>query len=197
MLLQLVLSCLIPTAQAFNPPSLTSAPARTWETAPPSACQDAPPAPDTNSAPTGGDDDSGSKPKPSTVPLPANAKAQDEDGIRWGKLANDSMRFLAVMQGFRWATELQTRVGGAGVGQSYVNSIGNLHGWADGDPFYVNYVGHPMQGAVSGRLFLLNDGKYGRTELGDGAAYWKGRLRATAFAWAFSEQFEIGPISEA
>jgi hypothetical protein len=92
---------------------------------------------------------------------------------------------------------LQTRSGGLGVGQSYGNSISNLHGWADGDPFYVNYVGHPMQGAVSGRLFLLNDPKYSRTEIGDGAAYWKGRLRATAFSWAFSEQFEIGPISEA
>ena len=27
--------------------------------------------------------------------------------------------------------------------------------------------------------------------------YWKSRIRAGAFAWAYSEQIEIGPISEA
>ncbi len=84
-----------------------------------------------------------------------------------------------------------------GLGEGYRNSAGNLHGWADGDPFYVNYVGHPMQGAVAGRLFLLNDPKYGRAEFGDGREYWKAKLRAAVFAWAFSEQFEIGMISEA
>jgi hypothetical protein len=101
------------------------------------------------------------------------------------------------MHAFRWATEAGTRAGGAGIDQGYFNSVGNLHGWADGDPFYVNYVGHPMQGAVSGRLFLINDPKYNRFEFGDGPDYWKAKLRATAFAWAFSEQFEIGLLSEA
>lgn len=61
----------------------------------------------------------------------------------------------------------------------------------------MNFVGHPMQGAVSGRLFLLNDPRYNKAEFGSSATYWKGKLRAAAFAWAFSEQFEIGPFSEA
>ena len=69
-----------------------------------------------------------------------------------------------------------------------------LHGWSDGDPFYVNYVGHPMQGAVSGYLWTLNDTRYKRVEFGRDPEYWKSRLRAGAFAWAYSEMTEIGPL---
>jgi hypothetical protein len=116
--------------------------------------------------------------------------------VEWKKLGRDSIRFLAVMHAFRWATEPGTRNAGIGIGSGYTRSIGNLHGWADGDPFYVNYVGHPFQGAVAGRLFLLNSPRYRQAEFGSDA-YWKGQLRAAAFAWAFSEQFEIGPLSEA
>jgi hypothetical protein len=43
----------------------------------------------------------------------------------------------------------------------------------------------------------LSDPRYNRTEFGKNRDYWKGKLRAAAFAWAFSEQFEIGPLSEA
>ena len=67
----------------------------------------------------------------------------------------------------------------------------------DGDPFYVSYVGHPMQGAVAGRIFQLNDPRYQKADFGRNRDYWKGKLRAAAFAWAFSEQFEIGLLSEA
>lgn len=79
----------------------------------------------------------------------------------------------------------------------YVNSVTNLHGWADGDPIMVNYVGHPMQGSVSGDIWIQNDPKYRTAEFGRNRRYWVSRLRAATFAWAYSEQFEIGPISEA
>jgi hypothetical protein len=121
----------------------------------------------------------------------------ESTGVEWHNLVRDSALFLTIMHGFRWITEPGTRAGGVGLGAGYLRSVGNLHGWADGDPFYVNYLGHPMQGAVSGRLFLLNDARYNRTEFGKSREYWKGKLRAAAFAWAFSEQFEIGPLSEA
>jgi len=102
------------------------------------------------------------------------------------------------MHGFRLATEQGTRnnMGGA-FWPGYTNSLGNLHGWSDGDPAYVNYIGHPMQGAVAGRLFNQNDPQFRRAVLGTNAPYWKSRLRAAAFAWVFSEQFEVGPFSEA
>jgi hypothetical protein len=131
------------------------------------------------------------------LPVPPKATSIEPDEIQWRKLARDAFRFLAIMHGFRWATEAPTRAGGAGINGPYLRAVENLHGWADGDPFYVNYVGHPLQGAIAGRLFLLNDARYNRTEFGQNREYWKGKLRATAFAWAYSEQFEIGPISEA
>ena len=76
-------------------------------------------------------------------------------------------------------------------------AVGNLHGWADGDEFYVNYVGHPMEGSVSGFIWVQNDRAYRNVEFGKDRLYWKSRLRAAAYAWAYSEQFEIGPLSEA
>lgn len=61
----------------------------------------------------------------------------------------------------------------------------------------VNYIGHPMQGAVSGYIWVNHDRDYGTVEFGDGPAYWKSRLRATAFSAVYSAQFEVGPFSEA
>ncbi len=54
-----------------------------------------------------------------------------------------------------------------------------------------------MQGAVAGRIWRLHDPRYNKAEFGRSRSYWKGKLRAAAFAWAFSEQFEIGLASEA
>jgi hypothetical protein len=141
-------------------------------------------------------DDGGTPVKPAPAVPIASARAK-ESRVDWRGLGDDSIRLLAIMHAFRWATEPGTRADGIGLGHGYIRSVGNLHGWADGDPFYVNYVGHPMQGAVAGRLFQLNDPSYNRAEFGRGRDYWKGKLRAAAFSWAFSEQFEIGPLSEA
>jgi len=117
--------------------------------------------------------------------------------VQWRSLFSQSFRLLLVEHAFRYATEPGTRHPGHPFFQGYVNSVGALHGWSDGDPFYVNYVGHPMQGAVSGYLWTLNDPRYRNVEFGRNSDYWKSRLRAGAFSWAYSEQMEIGPMSEA
>jgi len=72
-----------------------------------------------------------------------------------------------------------------------------MHGWSDGDGYYENYLGHPIEGAVSGYIWIHHDPRYRVVQFGTDRDYWMSRLRAYAFAWAFSEQFEIGPISEA
>jgi hypothetical protein len=119
-------------------------------------------------------------------------------GVNWGGLSRASGRFLAVEHGFRMLTEPGTRSGlrGSFFG-NYTRAVANLHGWADGDEFYVNYVGHPMQGAVAGFLWVQNDLSYRRSEFGSDPMYWKSRLRAAAFIWGYSTQFEIGLLSEA
>ncbi len=121
-----------------------------------------------------------------------------EKSVAWRNTLKQSSFFLGVQHAFRIATEPGTRshLGGPFL-SGYHKSLANLHGWADGDPFYVNYVGHPMQGAVSGFIWTQNDGAYKRLEFGNNAAYWRSRARATAFSWLYSTQFEIGPLSEA
>jgi hypothetical protein len=121
-----------------------------------------------------------------------------EPSVQWKSLFLQTSFFLGIQHSFRLATEAGTREGLKGpFWQDSLDSVGNLHGWSDGDEFMVNYIGHPMEGAVSGFVFAQNDPKFMRVEFGRSAAYWKGRLRAGAFAWAYSAQFEIGLASEA
>jgi hypothetical protein len=133
-------------------------------------------------------------PVPTTTTPPKDPKPQ---GVKWGSLINQSFRFILFEHAYRYATEPATRDPDRPFFRGYVDSVSALHGWADGDPFYVNYVGHPMQGAVSGYLWTFNDTRYRNVEFGRNSDYWKSRSRAGAFAWVYSEQMEIGPISEA
>jgi hypothetical protein len=119
------------------------------------------------------------------------------DHVNWRGVLGQSLRFLIVQQAFRYATEQSTRHPGMAWWDGYTNSVLNLHGWADGDPFIVNYVGHPMQGAVSGFIWVQNDGRYRYAEFGKNRDYWNSRLRAAAYSYAYSILFEIGPVSEA
>jgi len=49
---------------------------------------------------------------------------------------------------FRLATEGDMRKGLKGPFlQNYVDSVRNIQGWNDGDPLFVNYIGHQMEGA--------------------------------------------------
>lgn len=118
--------------------------------------------------------------------------------VQWRSLFRQSFFFLSVQQSFRAAADSDTRnnLGGKFFG-GYWNSLRNLHGWSDGDPFIVNYVGHPIQGAISGYIWIHNDLRFRNAEFGRNKEYWTSRLRAMAFAGVYSEQFEIGPISEA
>jgi len=131
------------------------------------------------------------------APAPQRA-ANVDNSVHWGALAEQASLFLTIEHGFRMATDPVTRerAGGSFVG-GYVASLTNLHGWGDGDPFLVNYVGHPIQGAIAGYIWVRNDPRYRDARLGRNSHYWKSRLRAMAFSAVYSEAFEIGPFSEA
>jgi hypothetical protein len=118
--------------------------------------------------------------------------------VRWGHLITGSLVGLTFMNAYRIGTEPSTREGlhNSVVG-GYFDALGDMHGWSDGDGYYENYLGHPIGGATSGYLWIHNDPRYNRVEFGKDRDYWMSRLRAYAFAWAFSEQFEVGLISEA
>src|SRR6267142_3972870 len=133
-----------------------------------------------------------------SVIRPVRITTEQEKGVDWGRLVNQSLLFMSFENAFRCATEQGTRDGFSNpFFRGYLNSVGNLHGWNDGDPFLVNYVGHPMQGAVSGYLWTQNDRGYRDIQFGSNRRYWKGKLRGAAYSYIYSVLFEIGPMSEA
>ena len=129
---------------------------------------------------------------------PVRVTTGQQGGIDWLHLIGQSLYFMSIENAFRCSTERGTRDGFSNpFFRGYLNSVGNLHGWSDGDPFYVNYVGHPMQGAVSGYLWTQNDRGYRDIQFGQNRRYWKGKLRGAAYSYIYSVLFEIGPMSEA
>ena len=131
-------------------------------------------------------------------PIPPKAAPTKQAGIAWGPLMGESILFLGVENTFRLATEEGTRADlSVPFSDGYWDSIGNLHGWSDGDPFYVNYIGHPMQGAVAGDLWTHNDRAYRDIVFGRNEKYWKGKLRGGAFSFIYSALLEVGLFSEA
>jgi hypothetical protein len=119
-------------------------------------------------------------------------------GFQWKPALWQSGMFLGLQHGVRIATEDGTRAELKGpFFRDWFRSVKSVRGWNDGDPFLVNYVGHPIMGAVAGFIEVQNDPLYRRAEFGRNRQYWKSRLRALAFSAAYSVQFELGPLSEA
>ena len=119
-------------------------------------------------------------------------------GFQWKPALWQAGMFLGIQHGVRLATEDATRAELKGpFARDWLRSVKSIDGWSDGDPFIVNYVGHPMMGAVSGFIAVQNDPMYRQATFGRDPRYWKGRLRALAFSAAYSTQFELGPVSEA
>lgn len=136
-------------------------------------------------------------PADGTLPT-STSEDQADTGVDWGPLLWQSLFFTSFEHAFRFGTQDYTREALKGkFFPDWGRSIGNLYGWGDGDPFLTNYVGHPMQGAISAFLFAQNDRRYKRVVFGRNREYWKSRARATLFSFAFSEQFELGLLSEA
>jgi len=124
--------------------------------------------------------------------------ASEPTGFQWKPALLQSGLFLGFQHGFRLGTEEATRAELKGpFFRDWSRSVQNLRGWDDGDPFVVNYVGHPMMGAVAGYIAVQNDPLYKRSTFGRNSHYWKSRLRALAFSAVYSTQFELGPVSEA
>ncbi len=120
------------------------------------------------------------------------------EGFQWQPALRQASCFLGIMHAWRLATEPGTRAELRGPFlRDYFSSVKGVHGWGDGDPFIVNYVGHPFQGAVHGYIQIHNDPRAQRLEFGVHRSYWTSRLRAMAFAAVASTQFELGPVSEA
>lgn len=130
-------------------------------------------------------------------PVALVSDAKPKEGFHWGAALSQSFGFLVFEHAVRIAREPSTRKQLPGkFFNDYFDSVLGLDGWRDGDPFYVNYVGHSMQGAVSGYIQIQNDPQGKRLEFND-RGYWWSRSKAMMWSAAYSVQFELGPISEA
>jgi hypothetical protein len=72
----------------------------------------------------------------------------------------------------------------------------NMRRWNDGDSFKVNYIGHPMQGAIAGYIEVQNDPRGRGMTISRDRRYWNSRFRAFLWETAYSTQWEIAPIGE-
>src|SRR5215468_6563169 len=73
---------------------------------------------------------------PSPVPTfaePMIVTTAEPPKVKWGKIIHQSLGFLAIENGFRYANEEGARHTGLAFFSGYEQSVGNLHGWADGD----------------------------------------------------------------
>ena len=109
-----------------------------------------------------------------------------------------SLGFLMLEHGFRFINDpyLRYLVFHKPFWHDYLASAGNfdMNRWGDGDDFLVNYIGHPLEGSVSGNIFIQNDPQGRSARFGKSPAYWKSRMKAMAWAAAYSAYFEIGPV---
>jgi len=119
-------------------------------------------------------------------------------GVDWKDTLMQSLTFTVIMNTFRIATEPSTRKDLKGpFWKDYINSVKSVRGWRDGDEFLVNYIGHPLEGAVSGNILLQNDQTANKLSFGRSKQYWMSRLKAFGLAAVISTQFELGPFGEA
>jgi hypothetical protein len=77
--------------------------------------------------------------------------------------------------------------------QDWFDSVHIPTTWGDGDSWQVNYLGHAIHGSAAARIWLDQREPKATTK----KQYFKSMSHAFLFAIAFSEQYEIGPMSEA
>ncbi len=121
--------------------------------------------------------------------------------LGWGRLLGESFLFLAAQHGGNIWMDDDTRnalTHGSFWGD-YVTCVENYRWsrWKDDDPFGVDYIGHPMMGAVTNAMYEQSDPKQRALTFENTHRYWVGRLRATAYSAVYSAQWKIGPASEA
>jgi len=80
--------------------------------------------------------------------------------------------------------------------EDYWKSIKGVRGWSDGNKFFTNYLAHPMQGGMTGFIFVQNHDRAKKQIFAESKQYWKDRFKAFVWSAAWSTNWELGPISQ-
>lgn len=123
--------------------------------------------------------------------------AGGKERFHWKPALIQSGVFLGFQHGFRMMQNKTRRELGGPFFRDWAKSVKGLRGWNDSDSVFTNYVAHPLQGGLTGRVFINNSDRANRQEFGKSPKYWESRLKAMAWSAVWSAQFELGPISEA
>ena len=119
--------------------------------------------------------------------------------IQWKPAIVQSLELQVFQHAFRAAFDPSMRylIAHKPFWHDYGVSLTDYHmdHWSDGDSFVVNDVGHPLNGAVYGRVLLQNNPK-SFVEIGRHNGYWTTRLQSLAWMALWSTLFEVGPLSE-
>jgi hypothetical protein len=120
-----------------------------------------------------------------------------EEKFQWKPALIQSVEFLLFEHAFRLVDDpyLRYLLFHKPFWHDYAVSAGkfDMSRWGDGDDFLVNYIGHPMQGGVTGNIYIQNDPRARALKFGKSGAYWQSRMKAMAWSAVYSAYFEIGP----
>lgn len=126
-----------------------------------------------------------------------------KESFHWGRALKEAGTFLVIEQAFVVHTDFPWVVSERDVPfnhywRDYKQSLTRWWevGWSAGENPMYNYVGHPIQGAITEYIFFQNDPRSRGLEFSKSKEYWLSRVKATIFNGVYSTQWSIGPISE-
>ena len=131
-----------------------------------------------------------------------SATGENREPYHWKGLLLQSLAFHGIEVGVRIATadpkDMHILLNKP-FWTDYWNSLQqfNMRRWNDGDSFGVNYIGHPMQGSISGYIEVLNDPRGRAERISKARPYWNSRFRSFLWQTIYSTNSEIGPVGEA
>jgi hypothetical protein len=126
-----------------------------------------------------------------------------KQSFQWRRALSESFTFLAIEQAYVVHSDFSWVVVENGIPfnhywRDYKQSLTTWahSGWNDGDPNWFGYVGHPIQGALTGFIQIQNDPQGEKLEFSKTKAYWWSRTKAAMWNAAYSTQWNLGPLSE-
>ncbi len=125
---------------------------------------------------------------------------EEESRYHWKGLLLQSLEFNMMESAFRLSQDdvLRSLTANKPFWHDWLASMKqfNMGRWNDGDSFLVNYIGHPLQGAVGAYLEIQNSPTQSRIRWNE-PGYWDSRFKAFLWTTIFSTHSEISPIGEA
>jgi hypothetical protein len=140
-----------------------------------------------------------------TFTEPGNSAASEAkpETFHWRRALEESGTFLVIEQAWVVHTDFRWVVSENGIPfnhywRDYKQSLSRWWevGWSAGENPMYNYVGHPIQGAITGYIEIQNDPRSRNLEFGKTKEYWWSRVKATLWNGVYSTQWSIGPLSE-